>query len=439
MSSLRARSSATAPGILLGHKLPASRSPMGFNPPSTPTLKTSSLIEDTSDSHTLIIAPTGMGKGRSLIIPNLLHWPGSAICVDPKGEAAMVTARWRRQMGQQIHILDPFDELRGGTAQFDPLCRLKAGSRFIIDDAFACASLLSAGSRSAKEPFWDNLSEALEAGLLVHAATAEGETDRSLGRVYDILTADDMVYQLACMLDKKEVTHAFSYRQISAFLQHEGEKVRTSVRSTAQQHMKIFASDAVRHAVGTTTFDIEDLKAGKPMTIYIVVPPKYLVSHGPIVRLWLSTLIDVITDRRQAPELPTLFIVDEMHALGPMPLLKQVVTLLRGYGLRAMMVLQNRQQLNELFPDDASTLVTNCDIVTFGHRNMAMSHDLAGIIGDMSAKELFGMDRDMLAIQRACQPTEIARKLDYVTDPMFRGRFDPNSFVSKQSSTSEGR
>lgn len=417
------------PSLLLGHELPPRDTRIGFRLPFRLSAQTCRLIEDTSDSHTLVIAPTGMGKGRSLIIPNLLHWTGSAIVVDPKGEAAMITARWRRQIGQQVYVLDPFDELRNGSAQFDPLCRLKTATRFVIDDAFACASLLSAGRRSSREAFWDELSEGLEAGLLVHAVTSEGETDRTLGRVYDILTADDMVYQLASMLDRKEVTHPFAYRQIAAFLQHEGEKVRTSVRSTAQQHMKLFSSEAVRRAVSATSFDIEDLKAGKPITVYIVIPPKYLVSHGPIVRMWLSTLVDIITDRRQAPEQPTLFIVDEMHALGPIPLLKQVVTLLRGYGLRAMMVLQNRQQLNELFPQDSSTLVTNCDIVTFGHKNLAMSNDLAGIVGDMTAGEMFAMGRDKLAIQRAGRPTEIARKLDYVTDPMFAGRFDPNPFI----------
>lgn len=430
------KKSARSPGqatILLGRHRTTQQQPVGFMASVKPKERPrASLIEDGPDSHTLIVAPTGAGKGRSLIIPNLLHWKGSVIIVDCKGEAARVTARHRREMGQDVFIIDPFAEVTTEGASFDPLCRLKAGGQFIVDDAFACAALLSAGRRSSREAFWDELAELLEAGLMVHVATSEHETDRTLGRVYGLLSRDDMSYQLAVMLDTKVVTHPFAYEQIASFLQHEGEKVRTSVRSTAQQHMKIFASDAVRKAVASTSFDIDKLKAGAPMTIYLVVPPKYLTSHAPLVRLWLATLLDIITDRREAPELPTLLVVDEMHALGPIPVLKQVVTLLRGYGVRAMMVLQNRDQLNDLFPQDATTLVTNCNLVTFGHKNIAMSRDMAAIMGDLTAEQLFRMDADTLAIQRADRPTELATKLDYVKDLRFRGLTDINPFVAKR-------
>ena len=41
-------------------------------------------------NHQLTIALTGAGKGRSVIIPNLLMWQGSALVVDPKGTNAAV-------------------------------------------------------------------------------------------------------------------------------------------------------------------------------------------------------------------------------------------------------------------------------------------------------------------------------------------------------------
>lgn len=427
--SYSGRSSAFGkPSILLGRRANEEGRTIGFH--LTPQIAaTDELIEDASDSHILAVAPTGGGKGLGLLIPNALNWPGGLIVVDPKGEAAMVTARRRREMGQETFILDPFNVVTSDSAKFDPLCRLKRNGPFLIDDAFACAALLSSGRRSSQEYFWDDLSEGLEAGLMVHVATSPGETDRTLGRVYDLLTSDDVVYQLAVMLDSKAISHPFAYRQIAAFLQHEGEKVRTSVRSTAQQHMKVFASAAVRRAVQSTSFDIEALRAGKPLTIYIVVPPRYLTSHAALIRLWLSTLVDIITDRQHAPELPTLFIVDEMHALGPIPLLKQVITLLRGYGLRAIMVLQNLDQLNDLFPHDASTVVNNCNIVTFAHKNLAMSHAMTTVLGDVSAQYLFRMGHRKIAIQRAGIPTEIGLKLNYTLDPLFAGQFDPNPYV----------
>src|SRR5271166_5979410 len=44
------------------------------------------------DRHVLTIAGSRAGKGVSLIIPNLLFYPGSALVIDPKGENARITA-----------------------------------------------------------------------------------------------------------------------------------------------------------------------------------------------------------------------------------------------------------------------------------------------------------------------------------------------------------
>ena len=46
-----------------------------------------------TDRHALTIAPTRSGKGVGAVIPNLLTYPGSIICIDPKGECAAIAAR----------------------------------------------------------------------------------------------------------------------------------------------------------------------------------------------------------------------------------------------------------------------------------------------------------------------------------------------------------
>lgn len=68
-------------------------------------------IED--DRHIVTLATTRAGKGRSLIIPNLLTWPGSALVIDPKGQNACVTALVRGKGGKGIArytILSAFAE-----------------------------------------------------------------------------------------------------------------------------------------------------------------------------------------------------------------------------------------------------------------------------------------------------------------------------------------
>jgi len=58
--------------------------------------------------HTMVVAPTGVGKGVSCIIPFLMTCEESCVVVDFKGENALLTAEHRRRMGHKIVILDPF-------------------------------------------------------------------------------------------------------------------------------------------------------------------------------------------------------------------------------------------------------------------------------------------------------------------------------------------
>ncbi len=60
--------------------------------------------------HIMTVAGSRAGKGRWLLVPNLLLYPGSALVLDPKGELAAITARRRQEMGQKVFIIDPFGE-----------------------------------------------------------------------------------------------------------------------------------------------------------------------------------------------------------------------------------------------------------------------------------------------------------------------------------------
>ena len=76
------------------------------------------------DRHMLTGAGSRSGKGTSTIITNLCLYPGSVLCIDPKGENARLTATRRGKgsahcegMGQKTIILDPYNVSRIGKDQ----------------------------------------------------------------------------------------------------------------------------------------------------------------------------------------------------------------------------------------------------------------------------------------------------------------------------------
>lgn len=113
------------------------------------------MLRDSSEAHFLCFANTGSGKTRSCVIPNLLQWQGSAVVLDIKGELHEVTARRRREMGQEIVVLDPFDVTGAPPGSLNPLDVFSLANAQTEAESESLAALFAGPKASLTEPFWD--------------------------------------------------------------------------------------------------------------------------------------------------------------------------------------------------------------------------------------------------------------------------------------------
>jgi type IV secretion system protein VirD4 len=418
-------------GIPLGYRQEAHASrTIGFS--QTPRPQSAGvaplLVTDASEHHVLVVAPTGAGKGRNIIIPTLLYDSSPAIVLDIKGEAAAVTADLRAKcFGHQVTIIDPWYRLGPNKGQFNPLALIDATSPNLGDDAFAIAAMMEAPNDLVREPYWNERATSLIAGIIAHVVSSPNENERSLRRVYELLQADDLVYSLASLLDAQgKDMNRFAYSQIAAFLSLSADTTRMCIVSCTHSLIRALASPAVQFALDNG-LDPQAIVSGAPHTVYLVVPPEKLVSHASILRLYLSSLMDLMVSRTQRPEQSTLFIIDEAAQLGPMPQLRQAVTLTRGYGVRAMLFLQSLAQLKTMFPNDHEVLIENCGtLISFGHQRLSMSEGVSKMMGDITAEALFAMKPHELVVKIGREETQILRRIDYLIDQPFADRATPN-------------
>jgi type IV secretion system protein VirD4 len=420
--------------LLLGWHLPPSESGLGFQPCS-PQGQPSALRQPVAsidpEGHLITIAATGKGKGRGSLIPTLLTYPGSVVVIDPKGEAVAVTSEQRRRMGQKVVILDPFRitglDVTDGLNPFDiqPL-----SGQSVEDFALEAAHLLHQGQdASLKDPFWDHRGDGLNAGVIASVNAISEPEDRHLLTVRDRLMSDDVVYNLAVLMDSHgKKLPSLAHQQISSFLQTE-EKCRSGILATAVQHFSVFYGAGVEASVRRTTFDLTAFRDGAPTSIYLVIPPQKLRSHSPLLRLWLGSLINAALSRTERPAVDDLFLLDEAAQLGELESLRSLMTLMRGYGVRCWSFWQDLAQLKRLYKTDWETILNNAAVVqVFGITTYLAAKALAELLGDrISLRELMELPASEQHILESGGRLTRALKLDYLKDDPFQGLYSPNA------------
>ena len=406
------------------------RDAVGFVPAPPVCSARLGLLLSSCGGHNTIVAPTGGGKGVGSIVPALLGYDGPTITIDPKGENYAITAAHRRRLGDEVVLLDPFGVTGDAAGSLNPLDLASIGTDAPEDSGRTLSDLLIGGGTYSADPFWDNTSGALLAGLLTTAVADQEPEKRRLSWLRDLFS-EDFAYSIAVMLDTNAIRNRDARQEITTFLSNCSERTRPSIQSTAAQHLRLFGSDAVRRATDTTSFDLGKIVDGARISLYIVIPPDKLSSHRSLLRLWLGTLTRVLTTRKVVPRLDTLMLIDEAAQLGRMQEIVSGITLLRGYGLRLWTYWQDLSQVRTLYPNEWPTMLNNCTTVQlFGARNWRMAEEFASVSGEIDAARVLTLDRDQQLVIAEGR-TRVVARLNYLRDPAFARRYAPNPFYAR--------
>ena len=334
------------------------------------TQRAGSKIVYGGERHLLLFGPNGTGKGTRFLIPNLLSIRDrSIICLDPKGELCSVTADYRRTLGNVV-ILNPFNVLGFGSAGFNPLAALDPDSPNFYDDAAALGEALI--SIEGVDPHWSQSAQGLLVALLMwekikNGAAANLENVRALLTEADkwerytgddgkqrerqtaglTLTAADMVaeggYEIASLAGR--------------FTERTNEL--TSIRSTADTQTRWILSEPMRDDLKKSGVDFSKLKE-KSTTVYVILPAERMRTHSVWLRL---VIVSALRALYRPGGLRTLFLIDEMPALGHLAPLEDAFGLVRGYRVQIAGICQDLAQLKALYKERWESFLANAGVV----------------------------------------------------------------------------
>ncbi|MBR9800412.1 type IV secretory system conjugative DNA transfer family protein [bacterium] len=332
------------------------------------------------DRHHVLIAGSRAGKGRAVLLPNLLSLPANAslLCIDPKGELARLTVPWRAdKLHQPVGVLDPFDVSGPGTQRhriaLNPLDALDPGNprTFVPNAKLQADSVIVSGD--FKDRHWDDTSKQMLGGLLLHVRTYE----RYAG-VRDLVT----VWHLAAELATPDLDQPSRYWVEQEMLSNDaaGGMIRnaarqfydrtggefSSVLSNLRKHLDFLGIECMRECLTGPSVDLRDLKR-KSLALYVTLPAMRMSELSGWLRMIVQLAIAAHEEEPQQSGPATLMLLDEFHVLGKLTCLETAAAQMAGLGLKIFTVLQDLGQLKSRYPQGWETFIGNAGCLqTFG-------------------------------------------------------------------------
>lgn len=338
------------------------------------------LLRFAREGHILTFAPTRSGKGAGGVIPNLLDHPGSCVVIDVKGENYAVTARERAKRGA-IYALAPFStEIH--SANVNPIDFIRLGTLHETADAALIADLIVVPR--GDETYWDDEARNLISALLLFVASDMPDHQRTLGQATDLATTDKEGFD-ALIAAMTAHPHPEVRSRAKALSQKE-DRERSAVISSAQNHLAPWQSHKpLARACVRSDFRFEDLK-DETATVYLILPPEYLVVCRSFVRVMTGLAIAAMTRSTQRPKHRVLFLLDEVAALGHIRVLEEAIGYIAGYGVTLWLFFQDLGQLEKTYRKWRS-IIANCAVrQAFNVADAQTAKELSALLGVATVK-----------------------------------------------------
>jgi type IV secretion system protein VirD4 len=334
--------------------------------------------------HTLLFAPTGSGKGVGFVIPNLLYWENSVVVHDIKLENYELTSGWREKQGQEVFVWSPADP-DGNTHCYNPIDWVSEKPGQMVDDVQKIASLIM-----PEKEFWNNEARSLFVGVVLYLLADDNKV-KSFGEVVRTMRSDDVVYNLAVVLDTLgDVIHPVAYMNIAAFLQ-KADKERSGVISTMNSNLELWSNPLIDTATASSDFNVLEFKK-KLTTVYVGLTPDNLKRLQPLMQVFYQQATEFLSRKLPSDDEPygVMFMMDEFPTLGKMEQFMTGIAYFRGYHVRLFLIIQDTQQLKGIYEEHGmnSFLSNSTYRITFAANNYETANLISQLCGNKTVDQV---------------------------------------------------
>ena len=404
------------------------------------------ILRHNGPEHVLMVAPTGSGKGVSVVNPTLLSWPHSMVVYDLKKENWAISSRWRKEYAKNTVLRFEPACNDGTAASYNPLSEIRLHTDYDVQDTQNIATIVldhDPDSTSGDRYFTDAAFGLMVAYLLhtCYKQFQEGKPPASLCDVAETLSDPNLDID-GLLLSMKEYQHLGStphpvvMRQASSLInmmKTGAGRQFAGIQGVVESKLGLYADPIVRKNITESDFSIYDLmNRDNPVTLYICVGSTDKSRLKPLTKLLITQIIRNLTkevEYKGGEATPTykhklLMLIDEFPSLGKMTIFNEAIAFLRGYGIRCLLIIQDFNQLRSQEAYGREEAITsNCGIrIAFAPNTVPTAEELSKMVGQTTVekKETKESHKRSLLQQRESPSIEYVKRELLTPDEIMR-------------------
>jgi len=309
-----------------------------------------------------VFAGSGSGKTAALVIPNLLCYESSVFVLDVKGELWESTAGYRHEeLGQVVMFHDPSSEDDCG-ARFNPLDEVDITRISAVRDVQMIAEYLvpSKGDEESTTAHFVDAARSLIVGVILYELALAYEQDRQSTNIATVLSrvtspSQSFTDYLSDMqsFDQGSESVVRVVREIATEMRAKDTREFDGVLSSMTTPLSKFRDPILARATETSDFRIKDLVDQEcGVSLYLIIRTRERDRLADYFALFINLLCRELTNETIEQDVyrrKLLMVYDEFPSLPPLPVVTQLMDVMRSYGLKAFIVAQDIESINHLY------------------------------------------------------------------------------------------
>ena len=363
------------------------------------------------NNNDLIIGPTGAGKTRGYVKPNLLQANESVIVTDTKGNLVYEVGPFLRREGYRVLHLD-FTNLRGafsagpvraghdadsadrtghdagpvsiGYNPFDFVRRDPKTGDCSEQDVMRIADILCP-MEDPTQPFWDYAAKMVLSSLIAYVLTALPEEQHTLEYVLELVSelqtglVDELMTELS---DRRP--NCMAVRKYRAYRStQKAEKMFASICGILAEKLDPVSFDgALEMLVKPERICFREIGSAKT-AVFLTVSDTDRSMDKLVTLFYTQAMQELCSFADHCPgsalPVPVRLYLDDFATNCRIPDFDNLISVIRSRGIAVSVILQNLTQLESLYGQaKAMTIAGNCDhIVYLGGQDPATARYIA--------------------------------------------------------------